>query len=805
MSKNMRIESGNEYSLSRLFGGKNKIVIPDLQRDYCWGKDAWVKTRETGGGFADLVTGFIDTLLNLYSEQKEQSSGLKIQTLGLIYGYEQPKGHIQICDGQQRLTTLFLLLGYVNTMAGGDFNEYLISEEGRAGDSEPRLQYAIRESTLYFLDDLTREVFADGAGKASLEDVLRAYRSRDKKSHVFPAWYFQEYDLDPSIQNMLAALDRIDCVAKEKSFADWNGFGKYLLQNLQFLYYDMGSRSRGEETYIVINTTGEPLSPAENIKPIVIGNISLEQREKYSKEWEQREEWFWQNRGDQKTSDFYSYRFLVWYWQIGLLQYKRWKNDISFELNPRELFLKAPPSVVTDNAESASSERWGKFHSPETIHSYFLAFQKFVNTVAESEELKKIFSSVSFGLRSPKTFEGTVSDFFDKKTSGHEDWQLNLVLPGIAYLEKFPDAKYFPKFLGRLRKNFFDLRRIRKPSKKDNKKSDSYVDWRHIIQIIEHSKNEEEVFAFDTLGRSNEFKRIPNVYPLDVYITEWYGESERNWECLKKLGIDVVKWSGHRALMGDLTPLVVKNEEGNISLEKTEKRWKNLAFLSACIEEDKSDGLFNPDVANWYRLFRVLSGIIPIGHQPYTSSSVGCHYSYCSDSVQSDFAYVAANSFADLLDADDLLSELQKKCLALLKNEGLLEWSKLPTAENLLKAFLFAKTLINQGTAVDFFDDRPIAADITILNNRINPECPLDWGNVICRYRQRGGWAPIRKSGSEYLDTPLINVDGVEGPPTEAEITKATITISDLIKRLLEDKGMMATTGGRTTESPGGE
>ena len=49
----------------------------------------------------------------------------------------------------------------------------------------------------------------------------------------------------------------------------------------------MENRSRGEETYVIINTTGEPLSPTENIKPILLGNSKLtkEQVQLYSDQW----------------------------------------------------------------------------------------------------------------------------------------------------------------------------------------------------------------------------------------------------------------------------------------------------------------------------------------------------------------------------------------------------------------------------------------------------------------------------------------------------------------------------------------
>ena len=141
------------------------------------------------------------------------------------------------------------------------FEEILISKEELEDDREPNLLYAIRESTLYFLSDLVCEFFLDN--KLELAELT----NKD--------WYFKEYDLDASIQSMLCAIKTIETKLVD---IDCNAFGDFIINNLQMLYYDMGHRTRGEETFVVINTTGEPLTATENLKPILIGNIGDEQK-----------------------------------------------------------------------------------------------------------------------------------------------------------------------------------------------------------------------------------------------------------------------------------------------------------------------------------------------------------------------------------------------------------------------------------------------------------------------------------------------------------------------------------------------
>ena len=184
----------------------------------------------------------------------------------MFYGYEEPIGHIQLCDGQQRLTTLFLLIGMLNRYSDsqGIFKKYLISEEEMEDDKEPYLLYSIRESTLYFLSDLITHIFFNN------EIELKQIKEQ--------AWYFKDYDLDPSIQSMLAVLTQIEEILENKT--DINDFGKFLLHDLTFLYYDMGSRIKGEETFVIINTTGEPLTATENLKPILLSKIEFEEERK---------------------------------------------------------------------------------------------------------------------------------------------------------------------------------------------------------------------------------------------------------------------------------------------------------------------------------------------------------------------------------------------------------------------------------------------------------------------------------------------------------------------------------------------
>ena len=270
---NAKMKSGEYYNLQTIFSGVNdKIVIPDLQRDYCW-----------GNADNELVSKFLDTIFSLDKAEE--------WPMGLIYGYTDllSPEHIQLCDGQQRLTTLFLVVGVINRMLpGNQYKHLLISDfEYEQDDQEPYLQYAIRESSLYFLSDLTCHYFLVPGEINSVERIPEQ------------PWYLGIYKKDPTVKSILNAVKLIEERLSVRN--DLNELGDFITNNIEFMFYDMENRSYGEETFVIINTSGEPLTANQNLKPKII-NEYKKAYPNIAKEWEQMETWFWQHRNrDEKT------------------------------------------------------------------------------------------------------------------------------------------------------------------------------------------------------------------------------------------------------------------------------------------------------------------------------------------------------------------------------------------------------------------------------------------------------------------------------------------------------------------------
>ena len=80
MSNSKSFRSGETYNLKQLFSGDNKIIIPDLQRDYCWGDDSHTEEKR------DLVAGFVNNLITLFDVGKNQHYCI-MGTIGYLHNY----------------------------------------------------------------------------------------------------------------------------------------------------------------------------------------------------------------------------------------------------------------------------------------------------------------------------------------------------------------------------------------------------------------------------------------------------------------------------------------------------------------------------------------------------------------------------------------------------------------------------------------------------------------------------------------------------------------------------------------------
>ena len=200
-----------------------KIIIPIIQRDYAQGRKGADVTR--------IRERFLDSLYNAVIE--------KPITLDFVYGDIDNEGNMTPLDGQQRLTTLFLLHWYA-------------ARKGNIAEAEysflKRFSYETRYSARYFCIDLV--------------DYKPKFKTTISKEIINQAWFPLDWENDPTISSMLVMLDAID-----NKFKDVPNLWERLKEKCITFYFlpvkDMGLT---DELYIKMNSRGKPLTLFEHFK-----------------------------------------------------------------------------------------------------------------------------------------------------------------------------------------------------------------------------------------------------------------------------------------------------------------------------------------------------------------------------------------------------------------------------------------------------------------------------------------------------------------------------------------------------------
>jgi len=257
-------------NFSKLLKKYDKILIPKIQRDYAQGRDE-PHPKE-------VRKNFLDAIFNNNNEQLD---------LDFIYGYVQKKyvdTNIQNCfiplDGQQRLTTLFLLHWYFN-------KEFKCLN---------KFTYETRQSSKDFCKLLIEK-------RESIFKLINNNNKPHELSKVIKdsGWFFGIWIQDPTINSMLNMLDDIHTKGKNINIKD-------KLDKITFKFLNMGEHNLAEDLYVKMNSRGKPLTHFENFK------VSIEKH--LETEIDNDKVFFddWKNKIDNKWTQFfwnYKENFLV--------------------------------------------------------------------------------------------------------------------------------------------------------------------------------------------------------------------------------------------------------------------------------------------------------------------------------------------------------------------------------------------------------------------------------------------------------------------------------------------------------------
>ena len=357
---------------------KYQVIVPEIQRDYVQGNPNVKK---------NIAKPFITDLFGVLL------SPSKTLTLDFIYGATQEdhvtqKKTLFLLDGQQRLTTLFLLYYYLCLMTHNTVQSkylYYFSYQTRLASRDfCHLLIENFPQTSQIVKQILRNNPEEELGKIIQES----------------SWFFSRWLEDPSVVNMLSMLTVIQTVAKDMAGREeldasndsdkLLGEGLKRFKNIQFNFLELSKMDIRDayELYLKMNSRGKHLTAFEIFKSRLSNLLSDEEKKKLDGAWY---DYFWKlNRNsksfrpeevDNKLCCFFEN--ITWFW---VMDSKVGKEILSepISLLDRELYdeqngiyAKDSPYIKTlTNVLDKLSE----------LHPNSLEYQAFINFLKSAKD-----------------------------------------------------------------------------------------------------------------------------------------------------------------------------------------------------------------------------------------------------------------------------------------------------------------------------------------------------------------------------------------------------------------------------------
>ena len=234
-------EQGTTVDISR-------VVIPGIQRAYAHGRTSRKESK--------IRKGILDSIFECL-----QSPSHIVKDFHFIYGAvtlgNDGEYQLELLDGQQRFTTLYLLHWYLinREFECLDYNRIEHLEKALSSFS-----YKTRNTSTEFCKSLVN-YRCDLSDRRTPSQAIKGTR-----------WYYNRFDNDSTIQGMLVMLDEIHkrynacCGNKNKGLRLI-----YRTERLQFYVLPLMDYKMSEELYIKMNARGLPLAAFDNFKSELTG------------------------------------------------------------------------------------------------------------------------------------------------------------------------------------------------------------------------------------------------------------------------------------------------------------------------------------------------------------------------------------------------------------------------------------------------------------------------------------------------------------------------------------------------------
>ena len=230
---------------------KQGIEIPAIQRDYVQGRGFTIEEQ-------DKREAFVTKLINAIGSETNKQCHLEF-----IYGsIDATSQNFIPLDGQQRLTTLFILHWVVWNMSSEEKKkEYPLN-------TISGFKYETRLSSLAFCQNIVSRELLYVEGAKNLGDKLKGQ-----------PWFSEDWQYDPTIIAMISMINVIEEKLQQYSPEDISAMLVRLCGESNVISFDelnMTDYDLTDSLYIKMNARGKQLTPFENWKSEFIKFLEAE-------------------------------------------------------------------------------------------------------------------------------------------------------------------------------------------------------------------------------------------------------------------------------------------------------------------------------------------------------------------------------------------------------------------------------------------------------------------------------------------------------------------------------------------------
>lgn len=357
----------NQYAIGELLDGRY-FYIPSYQRGYRWTE------KQVGDLLRDLLC-FANDFANEGKEKKQEQFYClqpiiarpitNEDKLKSIFGTEynesiQSHGVWEIIDGQQRLTTIFLLYKYLLDQKGWDAETLKEEEDGK---ELYHIYYATRDGSSQFLEGLTIKTIED-SDEESLKDNVDYYHMANAFKYI-GKWIKTDGKTINIRYQLGGSLDNI----RTSFFKLLNGMSDTKGGSVQVLWYEIAEikEKNNIKEFQKINTGKIRLTDAELIKGLFLLKKNFTSGDKYIKQSELALEW------EYIENTLHANNF--WYF----LQKKGYdmpnRIDLLFNLIYKKNALKEIPEIELDSKIKEIDARLMDTRQSEIFRFYYNRFE----------------------------------------------------------------------------------------------------------------------------------------------------------------------------------------------------------------------------------------------------------------------------------------------------------------------------------------------------------------------------------------------------------------------------------------------